>query len=136
MKAGRRDPLKEAKDTITLATVFALTVTGPATLIAGVILLAVNRSEVLSSIVFIGILAAAILGLFWLPRRRLTAVEQQITVHAFVSHVRMHPELLPQARTEFDLERFRKRWSGRTQMTLDAWIKQLSGETHPTSRFR
>ena len=137
MKAAHRDPLKEARDRITFATVFTLTVTGPATLIGGVILLAVSRSELLSSIVFVGMLAAAILGMFWWPRRRLRVVEeQQITVHAFVSHVRMHPELLPQARTEFDLERFRKRWSGRTQMTLDAWIKQLSGETHPTSRFR
>ncbi len=53
MKAAHRDPLKEARNTITLATVFALTVTGPGTLIAGVILLAVSRSEVLSSIVFV-----------------------------------------------------------------------------------
>jgi hypothetical protein len=136
MKAAYRDPLKEVRDTITFATVFTLTVTGPATLIAGVILLTVSRSEVLSSIVFIGMLTAAILGLFWWPRRRLTAVEQQITVHAFVSHVRMHPELLSQRRTEFDLERFRKRWSGRNQMTLAAWIKQFSGELHPTSQFR
>lgn len=136
MKAAYRDPLKEVRDTITFATVFTLTVTSPATLIAGVILLTVGRSEVLSSIVFIGILAAAILGLFWWPRRRLTAVEQQITVHAFVSHVRMHPELLSQDRTEFDLERFRKLWSGRNQMTLDAWIKQFNRETRSTSQIR
>jgi hypothetical protein len=138
MKAARRDPLEEARDTITFATVFTLSVTGPATLIAGVILLTVSRSEVLASIVFAGILAAAILGMFWWPRRRLTVVEkqQQITVHAFVSRVRMHPELLPQGRTEFDLEHFRKQWSGRNQMTLDAWIKQFSGETRPTSQFR
>jgi len=137
MKVAHRDPLKEARDTITFATVFTLTVTGPATLVAGVILLAVSRSEWLASIVFVGMLAAAILGMFWWPRRRLTAVEeQQITVHAFVSHVRMHPELLPQGRTEFDLERFRKQWSGRRQMTLDAWIKQFSGELRPTGQFR
>lgn len=134
MKATHRHPLKEVRDTITFATVFTLTVTGPATLIAGVILLAVSRSQVLSSLVFIGILAAAILGLFWWPRRRPTAVEQQITVHAFISHARMHPELLPRGRTEFDLERFRKQWSGRNQMTLDAWIKQFSGNpTQPAS---
>ncbi len=82
---------------ITFATVFTLTVTGPVTLITGVILLAVSRGEVLSSIVF---------------------------------------QVLPQARTEFDLERFRKQWSGRNQMTFDAWIKQFSGETRPTSQFR
>jgi hypothetical protein len=136
MKAAHRDPLKEARDTITFATVFTLTVTGPPTLIAGVILLAVSRSEWLASIVFVGMLAAAILGMFWWPRHRLTVVEEQITVHAFVSHFRMHPELLPQGRTEFDLERFRKQWSGRNQMTLDAWIKQFSREIRTTSQFR
>ncbi len=65
MKAAHRDPLKEARDRITFATVFTLTVTGPATLIAGVVLLAVSRSEMLSSIVFVGMLAVAILGMFW-----------------------------------------------------------------------
>lgn len=53
MKAARRDPLKEAKDTITFATDFTRTVTGPATLIAGVTLLAVAHSEMLSSVVFV-----------------------------------------------------------------------------------
>ena len=71
MKVTQRNLLKEVRDTITFATVFTLTVTGPATLIAGVILLTVRRSEMLSSIVFVGILAAAILGMFWWPRRRL-----------------------------------------------------------------
>src|SRR5437868_11391366 len=138
MKAAYKDPLKEARDRITFVTVFTLTVTGPATLIAGVILIAVSRSEWLASIVFVGILAAAILGMFWWPRRRLTVVEkqQQITVHVFVSRVRMHPELLPQGKTEFDLERFRKQWRGHSQMTLDAWIKRFSGEIHTTSQFR
>lgn len=58
-----------------------------------------------------------------------------MTVHTFVSHVRMHSELL-KGRTEFDLERFRKQWDGSNQATLKAWIKQFSGETTPTSRFR
>jgi len=48
----------------------------------------------------------------------------------------MHPELLPQGRTKIDLERFGKQWSGCNQMTLDAWIKQFSGETRTTSQFR
>ena len=82
-------------------------------------------------------LASAILCMFWWPRSRLTVIEErQITVHAFVSHVRMHPELLPEGRTESDLERFRKQWSGYTQMTLDAWIKKFSGKLRPTSQFR
>ncbi len=42
MKAARRDPLKVVKDTITFATVYVLTVKGPATLIA------MSHSETLS----------------------------------------------------------------------------------------
>ncbi|HYU73717.1 MAG TPA: hypothetical protein VEL31_13640 [Ktedonobacteraceae bacterium] len=87
MKAAHRDPLKEARDMITFATVFTLTVTGPVTLITGVILLAVSRGEVLSSIVFVGILAAAILGMFWWPRRRLTVVEEQRSLFMLLSYM-------------------------------------------------
>ncbi len=138
MKVARRDLLKEVKDTISFATVFTLTVTGPATLIAGIILIAVSHSEILSSVVFGSIFAAAILGMFWWPRRRLASSiqRQQMIVHAFVSYVRMHPKLLRKGKTEVDLERFRKQWSGRNQMTLDAWIKQFSRETPTTSQFR
>ena len=31
-----------------------------------------------------------------------------MTVHEFIVHSKMHPELLPAGVTEFDLERFRK----------------------------
>jgi len=132
--------MKKARETITFAAIFTLIVTGPATLITGVILIAVNHSEWLGSVVFVSIFAAELLGMFWWPRRRTARIQRQlITVHAFVSHVRMHPELLPKGRTEFDLERFRTQWSEGSQMTLDAWIKQFSGKattTRPTSQFR
>jgi len=136
MKATRRNPLKEARETITFAALFTLTVTGPATFIAGIILLAVSHSEWLASIVFVSIFVADLLGMRWWSRRRSAPPEeQQVTVHTFVSHVKMHPELL-KGRTEFDLECFRKQWNGSNQATLDAWIKQFSGETTPTSQFR
>ena len=129
MKATRRNPLKGARENITFAAFFTLTVTGPATLIAGIILIAVAHSATPSRVVFVSIFAAAILGMFWWSRRRAAPIQgQQITVHAFVSHAKMHPELL-KGRTEFDLERFRKQRDGSSQMTLKAWIKQFSGET-------
>lgn len=137
MKATRRDPLKEARENITFAALFTLTVTGPATLIAGIILIAVSHSEWFASIVFVSIFVADLLGMLWWSRRRSAPPieEQQITVHTFVSHARMHHELLKES-TEFDLERFRKQWDGSSQMTLKAWIKQFSGETTTTSQFR
>jgi len=137
MKVTRRDPLKEARENIAFAALFTLTVTGPATLIAGIILIVVSHSEWLASIVFVSIFVADLLGMSWWSRRRSAPPleEQQITVHAFVSHARMHPELLKES-TEFDLESFRKQWDGSSQMTLKAWIKQFSGETTTTSQFR
>lgn len=128
--------MKETRETIPIVAFFILAVAGPATLIAGIILIAIAHSATLSSVVFVSIFAAAILGMFWWPRRRAAPIQgQQMSVHAFVSHVRMHPELL-KGRTEFDLECFRKRWCGNSQMTLDAWINQFSGETPTSSQFR
>jgi len=137
MKATRRNPLKVARENITFAAFFTLTVTGSATFIAGIILIAVSHSEGLANIVFVSIFVADLFGIFWWSRRRSapSIEEQQITIHAFVSHTRMHPELL-KGRTEFDLERFRKQWEGSSQMTLKAWIKQFSRETTTTSQFR
>ena len=130
--------MKEARETITFAAIFTLILVGPATFIAGIILIAVSHSEWLASIVFVSIFVADLFGIFWWSRRRSAPPieEQQITVHAFVSHVKMHPEVLPEGMTEFDLERFRKQWDGGSQMTLKAWIKQFSGETTTTSQFR
>ena len=90
----------------------------------------------MAGIVFVSIFVADLLGMLWWSRRRSAPPEeQQVTVHAFVSHVKMHPELL-KGRTEFDLERFRKQQDGSNQATLDTWIKQFSGETTPTNQFR
>jgi hypothetical protein len=49
-----------------------------------------------------------------------------MTVHGFIAHVRMHPELLPADMTEFDLEHFRKMWNPKNhQAALDTWMKQF-----------
>ena len=49
-----------------------------------------------------------------------------MTVHGFIAHSKMHPELLPAGVTEFDLERFRKVWSEKeSQAALGDWMKQL-----------
>ncbi len=140
MKATRRDPLKEARETSTCATLFTLTVTGPATLIAGIILIAVSHSERLASIVFVGIFVADLLGMLWWSRRQTARQKQkkgtslipeaQMTVHAFITHMKMHPELLPAGMTEFDLERFRKLCSGTSQAGMDHWVEQCSRRTH------
>ena len=125
---------------------FALLVTSPATRLAGMILISMSHSEQLASLVFIGTSAIILVGFFFRPKRRpkrrpaprevqQISQEQQISVHAFVSHVKMHPELL-EGKTEFDLERFRKLWDGSSQMALADWIKQFGGATPTTSQIR
>jgi len=76
MQATRRDPLKGARETITFAALFTL------------------------------------------------------TVHGFIAHMKMHPELLPAGMTAFDLERFRKLCSGTDQAGIDQWVEQCSRRTH------
>lgn len=140
MKATRRNPLKEARETSTFAALFTLTVTGPTTLIAGIILIAVSHSERLASIVFASIFVADFLGMIWWSRRQTARQKQkkgtnlipevQMTVHGFIAPVKIHPELLPAGMTEFDLERFRKLCSGTSQAGIDQWVEQCSRRTH------
>ncbi len=49
-----------------------------------------------------------------------------MTVHGFIAHVKMHPELLPAGVTEFDLERFRKACSAKkSQAAYGDWMRRL-----------
>lgn len=76
--------MKKARETITFAAIFTLIVTGPATLITGVILIAVSHSEWLGSVVFISIFAAELLGMFWWPRRRTAPIQRKQIARACV----------------------------------------------------
>ena len=123
--------MKEARENITIAALIAAVVVVPAAIISGIALL-ISRNDTMSTIVFVGIFVADLLGLYRWSRRR-------VTVHTFLSHAKMHPELLPKGRTEFDLECFRKQWSKGSRMTLDEWARQFSRKapaTRPSSQFR
>ena len=53
--------------------------------------------------------------------------EAHMTVHEFITHSKMHPELLPARMTEFDLERLRKVCSEKeSQAEFGDWMKQSS----------
>jgi hypothetical protein len=56
--------------------------------------------------------------------------EAQMTVHAFIAHMKMHPEQMPPGMTEFDLEYFRKLFSGKSQAGIDHWVEQCNRRTH------
>ncbi len=131
--------MKQARSTITTAALIAFAIFAP----AGMLLLIVywvSRSETISSVIFLGSLLADLYGvLWWISKGSAPSGQRtQTSVHEFVAHMKMHPELMPPGMTEFDLERFRKlQWRGR-QPGLDAWLRQFRGETttHPSGQFR
>ncbi len=132
--------MKEARARITAAALLTLLAEGPATLIAGVVLL-ISQNNALCSMIFFGIFAVELLGVFWWPGRRAAARQKRggsstqgvrMSVHQFIAHMKMHPELMPAGMTEFGLECFRKLCRKPSQeVELDNWVKQLtSGGTH------
>jgi len=125
--------MKEAREQITAAALFTLLVIGPASFYAGIVLVA-SANRAIASLVF---LVAVVIGLptaaQWVGKR--TARRKQVTnlmpeahmtVHEFITHSKMHPELLPARVTEFDLERLRKVCSEKeSQAEFGDWMKQL-----------
>ncbi len=125
--------MKEVGKHVTAAVLLTLATVGSALMYAGIVLV-VSNSRAIAGLVF---LVAFALALFtevrWLRKR--TARQKQgskpipeapMTVHGFIAHSKIHPELLPASVTEFDLERFRKAWSEKeSQAAFGDWMKQL-----------
>jgi len=133
------EQMKEVRKHVITAARFTLLVVGPASLIAGIVLL-VSNNEAISSIIFFSVLAVDLLAVAHWSRRQTARQKQkkgttpipeaQMTVHAFIAHMKMHPELLPAGMTEFDLERFRKLFSGTSKAGIDHWVEQCSRRTY------
>src|SRR5260370_18756488 len=98
------EQMKEVKKHVITAARFTLLVVGPASLIAGIVLL-VSNNDAISSIIFFSVLAVDLLAATLWSRRQIARQQQkqgpsliperQLTVHGFIAHVKMHPELLP-----------------------------------------
>jgi len=131
--------MKEVRKHVIAAARFTLLVVGPASLIAGIVLL-VSNHDAISSTILLSVLAVDLLAATLWSRRQTARQKQeqgtsliseaQMTVHGFIAHVKMHPELLPAGMTEFDLEHFRKLCSGTSQAGIDQWVEQCSRRTH------
>src|SRR5260370_7512569 len=119
------------------AALFTLVVVGPASLIADFAFL-VSNNGVLSSIMLVSVVAIdVVVATLWLRRqparqKQETSLipEAHMTVHEFIAHSKMHPELLPTGVTEFDLERLRKVWSEKESLAaFGDWVRQLINTT-------
>src|SRR5258708_5229409 len=125
--------MKEAREHIAAAVLFTLLVVGPASLIAGIVLVVSDNRAIASLIFFAAVAIELPTAARWVGKQ--TARQKQgsnpipeahMTVHEFITHIKMHPELLPASMTEFDLERFRKVCSEKeSQAEFGDWMKQL-----------
>jgi hypothetical protein len=129
--------MKEVKKHVITAARFTLLVVGPASLIAGIVLL-VSNNDAMSIIIFFSVFAVDLLAATHRSRRQTARQkkgttplpEAHMTVHACITHMKMHPEQMPLGMTEFDLEYFRKLFSGKSQAGIDHWVEQCNRRTH------
>ena len=122
------------------AILLALAVIAPASLVL-LISYSLSGNQTISSTLFFGTFLADLIGAFWwMSRHTLSAGRSaRMSIHQFIAHVKMHPELLPQGMTEFDLECFRKLQRRSAQAGLDAWLAQFRGaakSARPSSQPR
>ncbi len=125
--------MKEARKHIAAAVLFTLLAVGPASLIAGIVRVVSDNSAIASLVFFVAFAIGLSAAVLW--KEKQTARQKhgtnpvpgaQMTVHEFIAHIKMHPELLPATRTEFDLERLRKVCSKKeSQAEFGDWMKQL-----------
>ena len=131
--------MKEVKKHVITATSCTLLVVGPASLIAGIVLL-MSNNDAMSIIIFFSVFAVDLLAVAHWSRRQTARQKQekgttpipevQMTVHACIAHMKMHPEQMPLGMTGFDLEYFRKLFSGKSQAGIDHWVEQCNRRTH------
>jgi hypothetical protein len=129
------DLVKEARKHITAAVLLTLATVGSALLYAGIVLVASANRAIASLVFFVAVVVELSTAVRWLRKQTARQKQKQgtnpipeahMTVHEFIAHVKMHPELLPARMTEFDLERLRKVCSEKeSQAEFGDWMKQL-----------
>jgi hypothetical protein len=132
-------PTNKAGRTVT-AILLALAVIAPASLVL-LISYSLSGNQTISSTLFFGTFLADLCGAFWwMSQHTLPAGRNaRMSIHQFIAHMKMHPELLPPGMTEFDLECFRKLQRRSAQARRDAWLAQFRGaakSARPSSQPR
>lgn len=130
------DQVKEARETLAFALVFTVVVGGPAILLSGLLLL-LSNNQTLAAVAYFLVFVTDLFAIYgWskrrsAPRNAATALadaqeDKLLSVHEFIAQMKMHPELLPEGVTEFDLERLRRRdGQQKSQADHGTWREQL-----------
>lgn len=115
------------------AILLVLAVIAPASVLL-LIIYYLSGNETISSAIFFGTFLADLIGAFWWISLHTPPAGQRarMSIHQFIAHMKMHPELMPPGMTEFDLECFRKLQRRQAQAGLDAWLTQFRGAARST----
>ena len=121
----------------TTAILLALVVIAPASLLL-LITFSLSGNETISSTIFFGAFLADLFGAFcWISwHTPPVGRSARMSIHQFIAHMKMHPELMPPGMTEFDLERFRRLHRRYAQAGLDAWLMLCRGAAKPVRPSR
>lgn len=131
--------MKEVRKHITAAVLFTLATVGSALVCAGIVLVVSDNRAIASLVFFVAFALTLPTAVRWLRKQVARQKQKQgsnlipetpMSVHEFIAHIKMHPELLPAGTTEFDLERLRKVCSEKeSQAGFGDWMKQLVNST-------
>lgn len=116
--------------TSTFCALFRILLVTLVALFSGEAALLVWQRTAVGNVVYFSVYALGLIVVALWSRRRaaqqhrgdVTVPGTRVTVHAFVAHLKMHPDLLPKGVTEADLEHFRKQFGGNRQEEVHRWI--------------
>ncbi len=115
--------------TSTFCALFRMLLVTLVALLSGEAALLVWQRTAIGNVVYFSVYALGLIVVAVRSRRRaaqqhcgdVTVPGTRVTVHAFVAHLKMHPERLPEGMTEADLEYFRKEFGGNHQEDANTW---------------
>ncbi len=134
MNATDRKPSSPSPEMMSMCSaLFKMLLVTLAALLSGETALLVWQRTAIGNVVYFSVYALGLIVVAVRSRRRaaqqhcgdVTVPGTQVTVHAFVAHLKMHPERLPEGMTEADLEYFRKEFGGNHQEDANTWIARV-----------
>jgi hypothetical protein len=134
MNATARKPSRPSPEMMSMCSaLFRMLLVTLVALLSGETALLVWQHTAIGNVVYFSVYALGLIVVAVRSRRRaaqqhcrdVTVPGTRVTVHAFVAHLKMHPERLPEGMTEADLEYFRKEFGGNHQEDANTWIARV-----------
>jgi len=135
MNATDRKPSRPSPEIMSMCSaLFRMLLVTLVALLSGETALLVWQRTAIGNVVYFSVYALGLIVVAVRSRRR--AAQQhcgdvivpgtRVTVHAFVAHLKMHPEQLPEGMTEADLEYFRKEFGSHRHAEVHTWTQWVT----------